>query len=220
MALTIITDGNNDGKFPCSTTKILRVIVCGGRPPFVWSTTKGIITQTPPGQTATLTAPPNPGSGVAGDAYQSVAIKVGIGTATANCPALCSCTPPADPVCVANPDCKDIEGGNTKFGCNDVVTTTGDTVCGGSPLTGFGSRTFVDAPNTHCTSGGCGALTAIATDTASYLATHPFEGTISDLRTAPMIAAGCNPCAVSMLGAVVTVTDSTGTSVSRSLGQK
>ena len=220
MAMQVITDGSNDGKFPCSTTKSLRVIACGGKPPYTWTTTKGIITSTPPGQTATLVAPPNPGSAFPGDAYQSVAIKVGIGTATANCPALCPCTSALDPVCIANPDCKDIEGGVAKFGCNEIVTTTADTACGGSPLTGFGLRTFVDAPNDHCTSGGCGNLIPISTDTANYLGTHAFDGDVSDIRSAPMIAAGCNPCAVSMKGAVVTVTDSTGTSVSRTLTLK
>ena len=220
MALTIITEGgNNDSKFPCSASpKQLRVIACGGRPPYTWSTTKGTITPNgASGQTATLAAAANPGFAFPGDAYQSVAIKVGIGTATANCPALCSCSPPADPVCVANPDCKDIEGGNTKFSCNDIVTSTGDTACGGSPLTGFGSRTYVDAPNTHCINGGCGALIAISTDTASRLGTNPFEGTISDIRTGAMIAAGCNPCPAAMLNTVITVTDSLGTSVSRTL---
>lgn len=178
---------------------------CGGNPPYTWATTKGTIAESGSNQ-ATLTKPVNTGSGVAGVAY-----KLFIALST---------------------DCG-VQGGRNyvvkSVGCNDIVqscpTASWFAPCCEGPcnnLSGTG-----ECPNG--TGFNCGQYSCIlpvapvcsGSQNPMFCAVGTIctdlDGSVCDLRTAAMIAAGCAPCKASMAGAVVTVTDSSGASVSKTI---
>ena len=173
----------------CSGGKSLTLKACGGRPPYTWSKTGSITLQAgagaTPGSTAigsqiTVKPPTNSGSAVAGDAYQICWFQ----ESRANCAAAGSVT---------------LHSTRT-FGCNDSATAACNTApgsCAGatpavSALPCIGALGGCEKP--ECTTTGCTDGKQVLTDT----------------RTAPMIAAGCNPCGLQS-GSTVSVTDSMGT---------
>jgi len=60
----------------CATSKSLKLIACGGRAPYVWTHTGTVVLSQSTGPTTTVTPPPNPGSGVAGNAYTLAAGQI------------------------------------------------------------------------------------------------------------------------------------------------
>ena len=173
----------------CSSTASLTLKVCGGRGPYTWSKTGGVTLQVgaggTPGSSATGTTiivkpPVNSGSVVAGDAYQICWFQ----ESRANCGAAGSVT---------------LHSTRT-FGCNDVATA----VCNTAPGSCAGSTPAVSA--LPC----IGALSGCDKPECSTTGCTDGKQVLTDTRTAPMIAAGCNPCGLQS-GSTVSVTDSMGT---------
>lgn len=186
----------------------------GGRPPYTWSTTKGVIT--PNGvnfETAALT-PPGTNAAIQEAAY----LQMGRGQR------------------LFLPDGRVIiDTGAVARRCDDIVVTN---VSSGLPCTFCGS--FQELPNFNfcaehavsqcqncvtfcrvspgtitCSSLGCqpevGAPSVgTGQEVCSFLSGSPTAGALIDVRTPDKIAQGCRPCAVEMQGgATVTVTAST-----------
>ena len=188
--LTIVscTAGSSMG---CSgSNPHLDLKVCGGVPPYSWSTTGGTMSGTE-GNGITLTSPANTGSGVAGIAYTSEVFAVGYG------------------------QCNQNASVGTDYGCNNQV------------INPCGYRLLICGPCTNsakcsgsgdlCAPGGCNDGLKAMIDGNEACATCGSGGTTCDLRSAQMITDGCNPCGTAMPGKVVTVTDSLGTSVSKTI---
>ena len=186
---------NAGNSLKCSSTKSLDLLVCGGKGPYTWSRTGTInlqgVSGSTPGATATgtkitVTPPTNTGSGEAGTAYE---------TAWYCCT---QCPTPGPGVCLNYGVC-----GGTTYGCNDNVITACAVAAGScahsAPAIGAMKCT------THVVANPC--LPACSPSTIPTCATGVTD--TCDARTAPMIAAGCAPCGVSV-GATVSVTDSTG----------
>jgi murein DD-endopeptidase MepM/ murein hydrolase activator NlpD len=95
----------------------------------------------------------------------------------------------------------------------------GDFGCNGSLIGSFsagnhGSHGAVCIPSEQtCSDVGAGCVPACTGAGETWSGKNKFVAT----RTAQMINDGCNPCMISMEGAIVTVTDSVGVSVSRSI---
>lgn len=181
----------NSTKLCSASTKSKEYRACGGIPPYTWSTTNGSVSPAT-GKSTTLSAPANSGSGTAGNAYNERLV----GTVS------------------------DGLGGCNEHiqievhGCNDQVTVACagggiDSPCPFDPLDECGQHICVGTPNTYGQTGSCPSTSAPCVGTLDFT-----TGLTCDIRTAPMVAAGCNPCRVSMKGAVITVTDSIGTAVS------
>ena len=186
---------NNNNSLGCNGSKSLKVIACGGRGPYTFSKTGSVsISPSADGNSATVSPPANPGSGTGGTAYSKAVVGVGCGHTVGT-----------------------IHGAGVTagaYGCNDqlilcpagvsAATTVGifaDSACGCGPhsghaISGGGGVTTVDCASVYGSGAECQATADI--------------GAVTDLRTGPMIAAGCVPCALSA-GSTVSVTDSTGT---------
>src|SRR3990167_4479773 len=197
-SLKIVCCGTGGCAFDCSPTSnpqgIMVLGACGGEPPYIWSLVKaggGTIAASGSNQ-ATLTKPANTGSGEAGDAYTTEIFAVGFASS-----------------CVSD------ASAGVEYGCNDQVTAACHLralkcgVCDDSAkCSGTGDT---------CTGGGCQDGLIAMIDGNETCATCSGTGTTCDLRTPGMIAAGCNPCKAAMAGTVVTVTDSLGVSVSKTI---
>ena len=174
------------------------LVATGGVPPYTWSTDRGSITVGDPTSSATLTPATNTGSGVAGNAYgkqvKYCCTFTGCVGEIWKCDGTVAfpCGTGSVPDCgLGACACGSCSGCSNLSGCIDIA----------------GCACRVD-PVTRC----CGQGTTFSSACAA-LASH---GTACDLRSAGMIAAGCNPCAVQFMSGepVVTVTDSEGNSFS------
>jgi len=180
---------NANNSLNCSTTKELKLIVCGGKGPYNWSRTGSVSLKgaaspaaaaTATGTNITVTPPANAGSAVAGDAYTVVCKG-------------CS-------VCVGG-TCTTIDAANAYFKCDDTSTGVFQGPGTGTACTPDGLSTTPSDYNSCCPSGNCAAATATTCPSG--------RSESCDLRTAPMIAAGCAPCGLNA-GATVSVTDANG----------
>ena len=193
--------------FPCSGARTGTYQVSGGVSPYTWSVTLGTL-DTTTGNRVVLTPPANSGSGVAGTAYNQYWLGSGIIACncyqcarTAGCDdATTSCGCDTAACCVAGDPCAFASGLNQR--CTGIGVCVGTSVCSG--CTSFGTAIL----------NSCGVATCCTPGTDGTFAVAP---KMCDRRTAPMIAAGCNPCVISMDGAVLTVTDSRGVSVVKTL---
>lgn len=185
-ALTI-KSCNANNSLNCASTKRLQLIACGGRAPYTWTKTGSIILSATTGSTTNVTPPPNAGSAVAGTAYIDQ---------VRNCNTGGGCT--GSTCTTANPSV------TAQYGCDDAYIA-------GSCLVAWGGAN-------------CATPDSVAS-VCCPTATHPCtDGSLScpnfansdgyrcqlDVRTAPMIAAGCVPCGGAAAGATVTVTDAIG----------
>ena len=202
-ALTI-KSCNSNNSLKCSTTKSLKLLVCGGRGPYNWSRTgsvnlkgSGAIGATATGTAITVTPPTNSGSAVAGTAYKEGYFK---------CSACGS-------------------GACTAVSANvQVLRNCDDTSSGCSTVSPCGTEGPASAATCGCGGGsvgqpGCGASPPTCTDCGVEVCSDYQAGNVGgsahvvcDVRTAPMVAAGCNPCGLNE-GATVSVTDAAGTVV-------
>jgi hypothetical protein len=184
----------------------MRFMAVGGTPPYTWSTTSGILSGA--GSTRTLTAPPNSGSGVVGVAYTQVKIY-------AYCFSSGTCDAPCGPLNAF---------AWTHYNCDDSINANATADAVGDP-TGCGPTFGTCAPGTcgSCptclASGGpCSGIVTYPTSIAAGTALHPVTGgSQCDKRTGGMVSGGCVPCGIAMNGAVVTITDATGVSVSKTV---
>lgn len=182
---------NANNSLNCSSTKSLRLLVCGGRGPYSWSRTGSIQLKGPtgsPGSTAsgisiTVTPPTNSGSAVSGTAYQINGY---------------SCT-----FCPNSHPCAISVSKRVLYNCDDTVQVCGalSNVCGPTVPTdatchdgGCSPGELPDCNPASCPDAGMGGLVTSS----------------CDARTAGMISNGCNPCGL-QAGATVTVTDALGT---------
>lgn len=191
----------------CTGSKELIVKVCGGLGPYTFTHTGSVKFKQQNGTTLDTQAttpralspevkvvpPTNSGSGESGDAYRKDYVSCSSCSAT---PGRCFSTgqhyvPVSD-----------------RYGCNDqFIGTTGTSDCGdGYPAT-LATTVFTSCPSLGLPAPAVsGSNPAVCASGACVL--HE-----CDVRTAGMISAGCNPCGVQS-GAVITVTDAAGVSVS------
>lgn len=201
-ALQIVFTDNDQGFMQCSGGQSLTCVVCGGVPPYTWEATKGVLDKNT-GFKVTLTPPSNPGSGVPGVAFNASINYVGCGhDSGTNHPCASGC---AEYNCAgAFISCPaGGHGPNYNFVFGDTACQcadhSGHSVSGCSPFT-----------QVQCTNVGGSDACQNAKD----------FGAINDKRTQDMKNQGCSPCVVSMLSAVVTVTDANGNSASRTVTVK
>jgi hypothetical protein len=191
MALTLNFEGANDGRFDC-TKKIIRCFACGGKPPYRWQVTVGQLDRTD-GMVVKLSPPVNvnPGSSPGVAAFKWAA-------------KYCSALGFNDCVCQMF-DC----AGNALNACEGIG-------CSDALPVGCGCAGGTDSCTLYsdgATSPGCAGLPVFNPPCSGLPALHYTK----DLRTQNMKDNGCKPCSAEMNGAVVTVTDSLGNSVARSL---
>ena len=163
----------------------------GGKAPYSWSATVGVLRPAADGLTAELTPPENTGSGVAGDAWKLC------GRWRQKSGAFCN-----GPFCYS-----------TRFGCNDQELFAGCLAgdcsgtdncfpCDQGPICEHGTTT-------------CANGSSAFNSNTEVCAPCKNEGAACDVRSQSMIDAGCNPCGTKFQsGGVVTVTDSQGRSAS------
>ena len=203
-ALNISSTGDGSSvSMDCRSGESLALFCCGGHAPYTWSSTGGIQLSASEGTSTVATPPVNTGSAVAGQAFkQSYNYQQALGGEGG----FCGCG-----------FCEEF------YGCNENLITSiggnGRATCGGSPIpVSFGNCVGAGVCAGSC-SGGCTPNTNLGTPPTGCGSGMPsFAGTsYCDLRTAPMIAAGCNPCRIAVRGATVTVTDADGTQVTIAL---
>jgi len=186
---TPVINGAQD--MDCHGTASVTLTVSGGIGPYSWVTTEGQLSSAS-GTSTTLTPAANPGSGHApstgayGIATKRIVTFCSCLASTWNCAgdALSTCE------AVSSAGCWLLgTGGSCSCSnCGSAADAVCDDTC--TPTCSCGKS--------QCAGGGCPESNA-----------HTF----CDFRDAAAIAAGCNPCAISMSGgAVVTVTDSLGQS--------
>ena len=184
----------------CSSSKSLQIKICGGSPPYSISGSAGLTftkqggttvsSDIPANSTVIIRPPTNSGSGEAGTAYTAV------GQYCTNTLNKLACT---------------------DYGCNDQVlvyatpTNTPGANCNCAEVFEDGSPCNDGTSSTDCIGGACGGRPA-------WFPSEPTVGQATkvdacDRRTAPMIAAGCNPCGVAAQDKTFTVTDAQGVSV-------
>lgn len=187
---------SSDCSMSCSSTKVLNIKICGGKGPYTISgtgsinikkrdgTAVGASTEVSAGETLVITPPTNSGSGHAGVAYIKQAWQ-------------CAS-------CSAGGVCNTLNAFfHTDYGCNDNDLTgcvnSGHTV---HSCTG----TTPDASGMNCNGATATCLPTCAASCSGVTNTW-------DCRDAAAIAAGCNPCGVSVADKVITATDALGNSV-------
>ena len=202
---------NSSNSLNCSSaTPGLRLIACGGRGPYTWSTGGSVNLSATTGGQIRVTPPTNSGSAVAGTAYKTYG-KYKAGSAgsciTAYIEASFGCND-AEISCATN-NCDPAEtctSGTDITSCTQLscVTCTFEAAitCNGS---GGSCATPCDSANTNC---------KICQSNCSSVARG---NTVCDKRTAGMVSNGCNPCGT-QAGTVITVTDATGASTTITLG--
>jgi len=97
--------------------------------------------------------------------------------------------------------CTTLDAANAYFKCDDTSTGVFQGPGTGTACTPDGLSTTASDYNSCCPSGNCAAATATTCPSG--------RSESCDLRTAPMIAAGCAPCGLNA-GATVSVTDANG----------
>jgi len=192
---------NPNNSLKCSTTKSLRLLVCGGRGPYTWSKTgtvqlagaNGVKGTTASGDAITVTPPVNSGSAVAGVAYIAWLYECDSGGGV-NCSGI-------NHFYHYHYGCNDVNIGNTVWVTADGhshgsgrVVTPAEMTC---KLPGAGASSIPDCVGYPPTGGNIGGRLAV----------------LVDERTGPMIAGGCVPCSLVVSGVTVSVTDSVGTTV-------
>ena len=170
----------------CSGAKSLTLKACGGLGPYTWSNTGSVVLSASSGSTTTVTPPTNSGSAVAGTAYH-VACYI------------------CDGASCSGGVCSSVGWTTLAVGCADVFNSGNCFL----PNTQACNTPAASALNQCCNNN-----TQVCTDPGAactdYRSTCQGVTTMCDVRTAPMIAAGCNPCGLQQ-GATVSVTDSLGT---------
>ena len=199
-----ITCCSSDCEIDCNATDVkLDFRVCGGKAPYTWSTTAGTITHAGNGSSATLRPPTNAGGAVAGTAYQVFAVN------GANCDTQGTRVWKRE-----NWGCDDVLDSCTSFtsalACNAITCANGDVY----------SNAYPDGTSGGSCAGRLNMECFVSPTTPACDAQPVGLGARCDQRTAPMIAAGCEPCGSVMVGAVITVTDALGTSVSKTINPK
>lgn len=168
----------------CEGTRQSKLFVCGGVPPYSWSTTKGTVTPST-GTSTTLTPPTNPYVGAAGTSAYGITTKF-ISTFCTCFTSIWDCYETKIQTCLAinSVGCwQYCRGPSATCSCSNCGSAT-DAVCTTNPLLPCGKQL--------CSGGGCPESNS-----------HCFCISTSD--------ATCQPCPISMDGgAVVTVTDAIG----------
>jgi len=197
MALTLTFEGPNTGQLIyAGVTKCnLKCFACGGTGPYTWKISAGGINVSAD-NTGIATIVPTTTSNPAGAAY-------GIGAK------FCGSAGVTDCQCIFW-GCDGTFQQCTTVGCGTCMGSSCVNGChAGAPVVcvaviGYHPCKEIDT---------CAGSVVSDTCTCVGLAGSVF----CDLRTAGMISSGCTPCAIVMNNAIVTVTDSTGASVSRTL---
>lgn len=186
---------NTNNSLNCTSTKSLQLKACGGRAPYTWSKTGTVVLSTTSGSQTTVTPPANSGSAVVGIAYWHSFYECSGCSGSA-----CNTVGPEITV-IRNCD-------DTSSGCTTTSSCTspaaGAMTCG----CGAGSPGQPGCGTSPQVCGSCG--TGICATRQAGNGEGRFS-TICDQRTAPMIAAGCNPCGLAAGSSTVSVTDSLGT---------
>jgi hypothetical protein len=196
---------NANNSLNCQGSKSLKLIACGGKPPYTWSNTGDVQLSKTSGSTTTVTPPTNSGSAEAGVAYT----KVVQASKDSNS---------------IDGDCTD--GGSQSnilvyqdFGCDDAAESSAQTATNtGGDDTGCGHSFEGSAP---CKDGDCnvaGNSSGAACPGSNMVGASSNAAAVvslsgapaCDRRSAGMIAAGCKPCGVQS-GSTVTVEDALGT---------
>jgi hypothetical protein len=201
-ALTIKSCSPNNS-LSCTSSKSLKLLVCGGRGPYVWSRTGSVnlkgANQATAGAAAagtaiTVTPPTNAGSGVAGTAYSKTIVGIGCGHTVGTTHG----------------------AGNTaaSYGCNDNLLACPDLAVAQlqTVMAFLDSACSCGTHSGHAVSGAAGVTTVSCTNsygTGAECTAAAAVGAMLDVRTAPMIAASCSPCGLNE-GATVSVTDTAG----------
>lgn len=203
---------SDDCSLNCATTKSLRIKVCGGIGPYDFEHTGSIGFKKPDGTSedtrtvdpsagdnpeVTVIPPTNSGSAVAGSAYQKCHYYEG----RASCGAAATLG----------------LYGSLVYGCDDVLDscTTTPTGCPAAGTFTQGDMECISALSgcnkPECT-GDLSGPGPVGCNAGIYAMLA-----VDDMRTAGMITDGCAPCGL-QAGSTVTVTDSTGVSVSITVG--
>lgn len=188
---------NPGNSLKCSTTKSLKLLVCGGKGPYSWSRTGSVGLRGStgsPGSTAsgtaiTVTPPTNSGPAVSGTAYWVDCYVCG--------------------TCSSGTCTSASVGVGGEYDCNDVWTSA----LPGDPSPCDRIATCSPALSAGLLSGCCsGNTSACVTVPCVDVRTGCPSGVtkMCDQRSAGMISDGCNPCGLQQ-GATVTVTDALGT---------
>jgi hypothetical protein len=194
------------GSIQCHGSKEVTFTAAGGKPPYKWKATLGVLAISGDKQeSAKLSAGTNPGSAVLGSAY-----RVYRGAWNVSCAALlavfqdfkCDDTPHS--ACAA-----DATDGNSRYPCEGLQIHPCQAINGGMPpCDGNG-------PN-NCFHGGCTEFDNLKDTVNGCTSCSPAaggEGRLCDSRTPQMILDGCSPCGILFRnGGAVTVTDSRGKS--------
>jgi hypothetical protein len=165
----------------------------------------GAITVIPHGDILELNPPANPGSGVAGDAYKVYVAYTAVSGGG----------------CLNNFFV-------TTYSCNDVAIIDSSGNCSPSdtcnnggvlpPCSNFGCLTGTDScTGSNLTCSPPSQPPGTRTNAIISLPAHATTGFSCDKRTGAMITAGCVPCGLSSIGKVITVRDSTGAQVSKTI---
>ena len=178
---------NANCSIQCTGDKILLLNATGGIKPYTWSTTAGTISAVV-GSLVRLDPPTNSGSGVLGVAFR----RCGAG---------------GNSGCGAGIDNFAMQD----YKCNDTTNSAGTSGAANCAVLSCTACPIV------CTHAVCGAsCSGFAGPTYAQQVLQKIQagaGSVVDARTAQMITDGCNPCGLSMNGAVVTVTDARGIAV-------
>ena len=217
-AMTIAGSGGAGSTVTITESTPVTFVLTNGTAPFSWSTTTGCLTIAADGRSATVTCPPNSVSvtGIAYRQYATAILCTGCGGAQES--SCGSCTPHlSNNGCCVSAINYGIQSrncdGSANGGCANNSTCEGTcfggptctrTICG--PLVDDNSQARI-----------CAAFATISTSGGScgFIESSLTAGCIIDRRTAAMITSGCAPCILTMSGgAVVTVTDENGLSIS------
>lgn len=185
---------NEGNSLKCATTKSLRLIACGGLPPYTWSHTGSLGLSHTEGNETVVTPPDNSGSAVAGDAYKLVSCGCGGSNTNYYLQEIHGCDDAITSACTETAALAALtcNNGNIPNCCSNPLACNGDGTDGTCTC---GASTFsAGSPCTRCGS------------------SLPVGGTLCDIRSAGQISGGCAPCGL-QTGETVSVEDSAGTTV-------